>query len=129
MRHQDSRGTFEEDRPLIGRKCISWRPIQVGNAIYNYIDRRTGQAVRRSQPYKSWPMLQMMERIVAAEAQWVDHTSVFARPAHLRLRLQMRSCKLKCELADEVSPAEAVTMLASIQQAADKHSKKDASEA
>eukprot|EP00965_Chrysotila_dentata_P093481 3088131-Pleurochrysis_carterae.AAC.1 len=37
--------------------------------------------------------------------------SSFARPENLRLQQQMRSCKLKCELADDVSVDDALTML------------------
>eukprot|EP00965_Chrysotila_dentata_P167585 5534061-Pleurochrysis_carterae.AAC.1 len=40
-----------------------------------------------------------------------DSTSSFARPENLRLQQQMRSCKLKCELADDVSVDDALTML------------------
>ena len=101
----------------IGRKVCSWRKL--GAAVYNYIVRRTGLAKRRSQGYCSSPCLQMMERICVAEVQWRDSSSVFARPEHLRLQMQMRSCKLKCELADDVSVGDAITMLQTLRQAAD----------
>eukprot|EP00965_Chrysotila_dentata_P150569 4974398-Pleurochrysis_carterae.AAC.1 len=42
-------------------------------------------------------------------------TSSFARPEKLRLQQQMRSCKLKCELADNVSVDDAVTMLEALE--------------
>ena len=61
----------------------------------------------------------MMERICVAEVQWRDSSSVFARPEHLRLQMQMRLCKLKCELADDVSVGDAITMLQTLRQAAD----------
>ena len=72
-------------------------------------------------------MLQMMERISVAEVMWRDTTSVFARPEHLRLQMQMRSCKLKCELADDVSVGDALTMLQTLQQAAQKTQERDES--
>ena len=102
----------------IGRKVVSWRSL--GATVYNYIDRRTGLAKRRSQRFTSSPALQMMERISVAEAQWRDTTSVFARPEHLRLKMQMRACKLKCELADDVSVGDAMTMLQTLRDAAEK---------
>ena len=97
---------------------MSWRSL--GATVYNYIDRRTGLAKRRSQRFTSSPALQMMERISVAEAQWRDTTSVFARPEHLRLKMQMRACKLKCELADDVSVGDAMTMLQTLRDAAEK---------
>ena len=109
----------------IGRKVVSWRKL--GSAVYNYIDRRTGLAKRRAQGYDSSPMLQMMERISVAEVMWRDTTSAFARPEHLRLQMQMRSCKLKCELADDVSVGDALTMLQTLQQAAQKTQERDES--
>ena len=97
---------------------MSWRSL--GAAVYNYIDRRTGLAKRRSQRFSSSPSLQMMERISVAELQWRDTSSVFARPEHLRLKMQMRACKLKCELADDMSVGDAVTMLRTLQDEAEK---------
>ena len=100
----------------LGRKVVSWRSL--GAAVYNYIDRRTGLAKRRSQRFSSSPALQMMERIAVGETQWRDTESVFARPENLRLQMQMRACKLKCELADEVTVSAAITMLGTIRQKA-----------
>ena len=96
---------------------MSWRSL--GATVYNYIDRRTGLAKRRAQGFSSSPALQMLERISVAEVQWRDTSSVFARPEHLRLKMQMRSCKLKCELADDVSVGDAMTMLATLRRQAD----------
>ena len=107
----------------IGRKVVSWRSL--GATVYNYIDRRTGVAKRRAQRFSSSPMLQMMERISVSEVQWRDAESDFARPEYLRLQMQMRSCKLKCELADEVSVGDAMTMLDTLQQAAEKNNDGD----
>ena len=88
---------------------MSWRKL--GAAVYNYVDRRTNKAMSRTQRYNTSAMNQMMERIAVSEEQWCDTESVFARPERLRLKLQMRSSKLKCELADDVSLETAATML------------------
>eukprot|EP00965_Chrysotila_dentata_P193218 6175617-Pleurochrysis_carterae.AAC.2 len=87
----------------IARATVSWRPLQASVTVCNYIDRKTGRAVRREQNYNSSAMEQMCNRILFMEGQTHDSESVFARPENLRLRQQLRSCKLKCELADDVS--------------------------
>eukprot|EP00965_Chrysotila_dentata_P133384 4410507-Pleurochrysis_carterae.AAC.1 len=33
----------------LGRLTCSWRPLQASKTVYNYVDRRSGQAVRRTQ--------------------------------------------------------------------------------
>ena len=96
--------------------------------MYNYIDRRTGLAKRRAQRFSSSPALQMMERIAVGEHQWRDTESVFARPENLRLKMQMRACKLKCELADEVSVSSAITMLATLKRKAAEQEDQDTAE-
>ena len=110
----------------LGRKVVSWRSL--GAAVYNYIDRRTGLAKRRAQRFSSSPALQMMERIAVGEHQWRDTESVFARPENLRLKMQMRACKLKCELADEVSVSSAITMLATLKRKAAEQEDQDTAE-
>eukprot|EP00965_Chrysotila_dentata_P063574 2106370-Pleurochrysis_carterae.AAC.2 len=47
------------------RKTVSWRPLSAASVVCNHIDSRTGLPVRRTQPYKSSQMEQMMERIIA----------------------------------------------------------------
>eukprot|EP00965_Chrysotila_dentata_P146692 4844219-Pleurochrysis_carterae.AAC.1 len=59
-------------------------------------------------------MEQMCSRILFLEEQSHDSHSAFARPENLRLKQQLRVCKLKCELADDVSVNDAVTMIAAL---------------
>eukprot|EP00965_Chrysotila_dentata_P212051 6186801-Pleurochrysis_carterae.AAC.2 len=64
-------------------------------------------------------MEQMLHRICYAEESWLDSDSVFARPEKLRLRQQLRSCKIKCDLADDLPAPSAVCMLQALQQKAE----------
>eukprot|EP00965_Chrysotila_dentata_P146592 4840449-Pleurochrysis_carterae.AAC.1 len=98
-----------------GRRTVSWRPLAAASAVYSYIDRQTGLPVRRFQSYRSSPMEQMMKQIVAREEASHDTESVFARPERLRLKLELRTCKLKCELADEVAVDDALTMVTALE--------------
>eukprot|EP00965_Chrysotila_dentata_P082960 2736844-Pleurochrysis_carterae.AAC.2 len=107
----ESRGAKLKKHAL---RTSCWRPLQATKTVYNYIDRRTGRAVRREQSYTFSAMQQMLERIVFTEATSHDTTSDFARPEQLRLRHEMRMCKLKCELADDVSLDDANTMVSAL---------------
>eukprot|EP00965_Chrysotila_dentata_P105099 3471710-Pleurochrysis_carterae.AAC.2 len=100
----------------VGRRVVYWRPLRALATLYNYVDRRTQKPVRRSQAYSSSPMEQMLMRICQSEASWHDAASPFARPEKLRLQHHLRSCKLKCELADEVPVSHAVSMLVALKQ-------------
>eukprot|EP00965_Chrysotila_dentata_P131236 4338500-Pleurochrysis_carterae.AAC.1 len=62
-------------------------------------------------------MEQMMKRIVAREEASHDTDNVFARPEKLRLKLELRSGKLKCELADSISVDDAVSMVSALEEA------------
>eukprot|EP00965_Chrysotila_dentata_P055548 1842847-Pleurochrysis_carterae.AAC.1 len=108
----ESRGAKIKKHAL---KTSCWRPIQASKIVYNYVDRRTGRAVKREQSYKSSPVEQMLLRIAQTGEISHDSTSAFARPEHLRLKHEMRMCKLKCELADEVSVDDAMTMMDALQ--------------
>eukprot|EP00965_Chrysotila_dentata_P257084 6212763-Pleurochrysis_carterae.AAC.3 len=96
----------------IGKRVICWRPISSAmGTVYNCIDRRTQLPVRKTRSYASSPMEQMMIRICNQEVNWHDTSSTFARPKQLRLKQQLRACKLKCEFADELPLSVAVCML------------------
>eukprot|EP00965_Chrysotila_dentata_P076918 2539528-Pleurochrysis_carterae.AAC.1 len=57
-------------------------------------------------------MEKMLHRIYFTEQLWHDTDSLFSWPENkLRLKQQLRSCKLKCEFADEVPVSEAISML------------------
>eukprot|EP00965_Chrysotila_dentata_P117820 3893495-Pleurochrysis_carterae.AAC.1 len=56
-------------------------------------------------------MEQMLHRICFTEQLWHDTDSLFSRPEKLRLKQQLRLCKLECEFADEVPVSEAISML------------------
>eukprot|EP00965_Chrysotila_dentata_P115738 3825115-Pleurochrysis_carterae.AAC.1 len=60
----------------------------------------------------------IMKRIVAREEALHDTDSAFARPERLRLKLELRSCKLKCELADGIAVDDAVSMVAALEERA-----------
>eukprot|EP00965_Chrysotila_dentata_P019992 661748-Pleurochrysis_carterae.AAC.1 len=61
----------------------------------------------------------MMKRIVAREVEASHDTdNVFARPERLRLKLELRSCKLKCELTDDIAFDDAVSMVAALEERA-----------
>eukprot|EP00965_Chrysotila_dentata_P174480 5759295-Pleurochrysis_carterae.AAC.1 len=64
-------------------------------------------------------MEQMMVRISNQELNWHDTYSAFARPEQLRLKQQLRACKLKCEFADELPVSDAVCMLQALRKQAD----------
>eukprot|EP00965_Chrysotila_dentata_P260393 6213889-Pleurochrysis_carterae.AAC.2 len=57
----------------------------------------------------------MLKRIVAREEASHDSDSVYVRPEALRLRQQLRNCKLKCELADLVDVDDALSMIDALQ--------------
>eukprot|EP00965_Chrysotila_dentata_P168297 5557703-Pleurochrysis_carterae.AAC.2 len=59
-------------------------------------------------------MEEMMKQIVARDEASHDTESIFARPERLRLKLKLRTCKLKCELADAVEVNDALTMVAAL---------------
>ena len=86
---------------------------------YNYINRKTKERGHSAQTYKSSPMDHLMGRIAYMEESWTDATSVYARPEKMRLRQQLRSCKLKCEIADEVSVEDAVSMVQALRSKAE----------
>ena len=101
---------------------ICWRKLAT-STVYNYIDRRTGQTGKvKEQSYCSSAMQQLMSRIAFQESHWCDTSSVYVRPDRLRLRTQLRSCKLKCEMADKVEIADAVTMVKALSAVASKSS-------
>ena len=52
------------------------------------------------QVYGSSPMQQMLMKIAAAEDMW-HSLSTFARPDKLRLKHQLRTRHLKCEMVEE----------------------------
>eukprot|EP00965_Chrysotila_dentata_P127866 4228268-Pleurochrysis_carterae.AAC.10 len=95
---------FEQESPPIHTlftsfrmSLVPWMPLvkvmrhtPACKIVYNYVDRRSGQAVRRSQGFL---------------------LSCFARPENLRLGQHLRFCKLKRELDDDVSIADAAPML------------------
>ena len=84
----------------IGRNNVCWRPFQQGVSVYHYIDVRTQKEVTRQQTYKSSPMEQMLRLAVAREC--TSHSDCgYAHPQKLRLELQQRKRKLKCEFAPE----------------------------
>ena len=56
-----------------------------------------------------------MNRITYQESTFADTTSVYARPDRLRLRQILRSRKLKCEFADELSVSDAMSMVQALQ--------------
>ena len=103
----------------IARKVLCWRPISAAAVAYNYINRKTKERGHSAQTYKSSPMDQLMGRIAYMEESWTDATSVYARPEKMRLRQQLRSCKLKCEIADEVSVEDAVSMVQALRSKAE----------
>eukprot|EP00965_Chrysotila_dentata_P255729 6212319-Pleurochrysis_carterae.AAC.2 len=107
----ESRGAKLKKHAL---RTSCWRPLQATKTVYNYIDRHTGRAVRREQSYTSSAMQQMRERICFTEANSHDTSSAFARPEQLRLKHEMRMCKLKCELADNMSVDDAATMVSAL---------------
>eukprot|EP00965_Chrysotila_dentata_P001773 58671-Pleurochrysis_carterae.AAC.8 len=87
-----------------------------GCRIQTHVDSRTGRPVRRTQSYSSSPMEQMLKRIVAREETSHDeNSSVSARPEALRLRQQLRKCKLKCELANSITVDDALSMIDALQ--------------
>eukprot|EP00965_Chrysotila_dentata_P030756 1024443-Pleurochrysis_carterae.AAC.2 len=100
-----------------GRHTVNWRPLSAASVVYNYVDLQTGAPTRRTQAYNSSSMEQMMKRIVATEEASHDVYSVFARPEKIRLKLELRSYKLKCELADSLSVDEAASMVAALERA------------
>ena len=96
------------------RRVINWRPYQAVRSMYNFICRKTGQRGDDARAYKSSPMEQLLNRMVFQEDSWADTTSVFARPEKLRLRNQLKSCKLKCEVADEISMQDAMSFIEAV---------------
>ena len=98
----------------IARKCPCWRPLAATKIAYNFFRSDTKERGHSGQAYGSSPMMQLMERIAFQESTWTDTQSVFARPDRIRLRQQLRSSKMKCEIADEVSVGEAVTMVSAL---------------
>ena len=103
----------------IGRKVVNWRPYAATRTEYNFKNRKTDEQGQTSQNYESSPMLQLMSRMAYTESTWEDASSVFVRPEKWRLRQQLRSCKLKCELADDVSVDEAASMVEALRSKAD----------
>ena len=111
---------------LITRKVLCcavlcWRPIPAAAVAYNYINRKTKERGHSAQTYKSSPMDQLMGRVACMEESWTDASSVYARPEKMRLRQQLctTSCKLKCEIADEVSVEDAVSMVQALRSKAE----------
>eukprot|EP00965_Chrysotila_dentata_P160336 5294182-Pleurochrysis_carterae.AAC.2 len=97
------------------RKTVSWWPLSATFVVYNHVDRRTGLPVRRTQSYSSSPMEQMLKRIVAREEASHDADNLYARLEALRLKQQLRKCKLKCELPDLVDVDDAFAMIDALQ--------------
>ena len=60
-----------------------------------------------------------MGRMAYMERSWADTTSVYACPEKLRLRQHLRLYKLKCEIADDVSFDEAISMVEALRSKAE----------
>ena len=86
----------------LGRRVVSWRKYLAPSALPGrlHVSRKTGAPVRVAQRYQSSPMHQMLMRMSAAEDMW-HSLSTFARPDKLRLKHQLRTRHLKCEMVPE----------------------------
>ena len=86
----------------LGRRVVSWRKYLAPTALPGrlHVSRKTGAPVRVAQTYQSSPMHQMLMRMSAAEDMW-HSLSTFARPDKLRLKHQLRTRHLKCEMVPE----------------------------
>jgi len=86
----------------LGRRVVSWRKFMVPSALPGrlHMSRKTGEAARVKQVYGSSPMQQMLMKIAATEDMW-HSLSTYARPDKLRLKHQLRTRHLKCEMVEE----------------------------
>eukprot|EP00965_Chrysotila_dentata_P036091 1201770-Pleurochrysis_carterae.AAC.1 len=98
----------------IGRRVVCWRPYAANGSVLNFIHRRTDEAKHGIQKYGSSPTEQLLMRICAQEEALHDTQNMFARPEKLRLREQLRSKKLKCDVADAKDAADSVIDMMSV---------------
>jgi hypothetical protein len=96
-----------------GRRFTNWRPLVDGFTAYAYIDRRSKEYKTSERRYNSSAVHQLLKRVALSELGW-HRNSKFTAPDRLRLQTQLRSTRIKVEVADPPPSLRPVTMLSKL---------------
>ena len=98
-----------------GRRFTNWRPLVDGSTAYAYQDRRSKEYKTSERRYNSSAVHQLLKRVALSELGW-HRNNKFTAPDKLRLQTQLRSTRIKIEVADAPPSLRPVTMLSELSQ-------------